>query len=96
MSTEQEAMEAARRQVEGVSMQGRMVTHGPDCIKIARALIASEARAASAHRAGMEEAARILDERAQEWNRRRDPGMANHDRSMAKVIRCAAKEHQDE
>lgn len=37
--------------------------------------------------AGLEKAAAYLDECAQDWNRIRDPGMANHCRKHAKAIR---------
>src|SRR3546814_15712451 len=36
----------------------------------------------------MEVAASVLDERAQDLNCQRDPGMANHCRSLAKAIRA--------
>jgi hypothetical protein len=42
-------------------------------------------------RAGLEAAASMLDEEAQEYNRIRDPGMANHCRARAKRIRALAK-----
>lgn len=34
-----------------------------------------------------ERCARVLDDAAQDWNRIRDPGMANHCRTMARKIR---------
>jgi len=39
-------------------------------------------------RAGLNEAAAMLDNEAQEYNRIRDPGMANHCRARAKRIRA--------
>jgi hypothetical protein len=41
-------------------------------------------------RAGLNEAAAMLDNEAQEYNRIRDPGMANHCRARAKRIRALA------
>lgn len=38
--------------------------------------------------AALEEAAKVLDEAAADWHRMRDPGMANHDKTMAKKIRA--------
>ena len=39
------------------------------------------------YNAGIEAAAKVLDDAAQDWNRIRDPGMANNARSYAKKIR---------
>jgi hypothetical protein len=41
--------------------------------------------------AAYEDAARIADDRAQHFNKLRDPGMANHCRSLAAAIRARAK-----
>lgn len=46
--------------------------------------------------AAIEECARILDEAAQDWNRIRDPGMANNARSYARKIRALAGASTDE
>lgn len=43
-----------------------------------------------------ERCAQILDEAAQDWNRIRDPGMANNARSYAKKIRAAIRSNRRE
>jgi hypothetical protein len=59
-----------------------------------RAALATPPRsdAESARAAVIEECAKVLDEAAQDWNRIRDPGMANNARSYAKKIRALASE----
>jgi hypothetical protein len=42
-------------------------------------------------RSGLGEAAAMLDADAQDYNRMRDPGMANHCRAKAKRIRALVK-----
>ncbi len=42
---------------------------------------------AALRNAALEEAAALLDDNAQHFNRLRDPGMANHDRALAARIR---------
>lgn len=44
----------------------------------------------SAIEAERERAAKVLDDRAQEYNKIRDPGMANHCRALARTIRKGA------
>jgi hypothetical protein len=46
----------------------------------------------SAFNEGLEKAAALLDENAQSFNKIRDPGMANHDRALAKRIRALKQE----
>lgn len=41
----------------------------------------------SVRSAALEEAAALLDKRAQEFNRERNPGLANHCRSLARAVR---------
>lgn len=45
----------------------------------------------SPRREAIEECAKLLDESAQEFNRLRDPGMANHDRALARKLRALGR-----
>jgi len=56
-----------------------------------RTVVAFEA----GRRSGLGEAAAMLDEDAQEYNRIRDPGMANHCRARAKRIRVLASKAKE-
>ncbi len=55
---------------------------------VARLLAHANAEVARAEQAGLERAASYLDGCALDFNRMRDPGMANHCRAKAKAIRA--------
>lgn len=56
----------------------------------ALATIGEQREAVAGYAEGIEAAATLLDEAAQDWNRIRDPGMANNARAYAKRVRTLA------
>lgn len=53
----------------------------------ARIFVSAMADADDTWNVAVEKCAAILDDSAQEFNRLRDPGMANHDRALARKLR---------